>query len=534
MDLYNLRLPLLIFTAIVCCSCNTLVPPNVSGVKGKYVTFPLTIPPSVQVSGLSWFKGSSSSNNNTIFKWASQKETIIQPPYAGRIVYNQTSYELQLGPLTSADSGTYSVAVVDTNINVELGQTTLEVLDPVAEVTITSSLNEAVEFNSTVILTCSAKGSFLTYKWLNGSTPVVADGKHLMVNASQLFVAGVFRKDLQGPIYCTVQNQLESSTSPAFSMNVSYGPENLAMMKVPDAAFLKKDSNLTLSCSAVSSPAAELKWFFNGAELPQKGTTLALTSLEEKHSGNYSCVAFNSKTMRYAALQAATVLIIEPISGTNITAPTSLLIAGNTTVNLTCKASKGKADSVTWLKDDKPLMDTNRIVYTSDKTTLTIITVQKEDAGNYKCQLTNKMNSDSSIYTMAVNYGPEKASITGPSKVEVEDTVELKCIAPSFPPSTYTWKFNDTLLEITTAEYKIEKPVYSNSGIYTCEARNSVTGLTQKATHNLKVKGVGELNDQLSDGAIAGIVIAVLLLVAIIIAVIIHKRRKTEDIASPY
>ncbi|XP_072530755.1 cell adhesion molecule CEACAM5 isoform X2 [Salminus brasiliensis] len=467
-----------------------------------------------------------------MFTYGDQKET-IEPAYTDRIVFNRTTYELRLGPLTSADSGVYSVAILNKNFLLTPGQTTLEVLEPVANVQIISSLSEAVEFNSTVILTCSAKGSFLSYKWLNGSTPLVADGKHLMMNGSQLIIAEVLRTDLRGPIYCTAENKLESSTSAAFNQSISYGPESV-VMTVPDTTFLKKGSNLTLSCSAVSSPAAELKWFFNGAELPQKVATLALTDLQEKQSGNYSCVAYNSKTKRYAASQVFALSIIEPISGTIITGPTSLLIAGNSTANLTCKAGTGKADSVTWLKDGSPLAASDRIAYNSDKTTVTIVTVQKGDTGEYKCQLTNKVNSDFNSYAMKIAYGPEKASIKGPNKVEVDDVLKLTCEAASFPPATYIWKLNDTVLETITAEYTIEKPDYKNSGIYTCEARNSITGLYQTAKHNLLVKGTGELNDQLSDGAIAGIVIAVLLLVAIIIGVIIHKRRKTEDITSPY
>ncbi|KAL7826450.1 hypothetical protein AOLI_G00316590 [Acnodon oligacanthus] len=86
---------------------------------------------------------------------------------------------------------------------------------------IISSLLEAVEFSSTVILTCSAKGSFLSYKWLNGSNPVVVDGKHLALNGSQLIITEVLRTDLRGSVYCIAENQLESVKSTAFNMSVS-------------------------------------------------------------------------------------------------------------------------------------------------------------------------------------------------------------------------------------------------------------------------------------------------------------------------
>ncbi|KAL7883089.1 hypothetical protein SRHO_G00007470 [Serrasalmus rhombeus] len=532
MDLCSLRAPLLVLAAIICCSYSLMVPLKISGVKGKYAIFPLKIPAAFQPSAVKITFMNSAGESTTVYNRVGEKVTTSSN---GRAVYNQTTYEFQLGPLTPGDAGQYSFILVDAEYNMYEGQTTLEVLEPVADVVIVSSLPEAVEFNSTVVLTCSAKGSFLSYKWLNGSTtPVVVDGKHLVLNGSQLIITEVLRTDLRGSIYCVAENQLESVKSTAFNMSVSYGPESITMKKVPDEIDLKKGSNLTLSCSAVSSPAAELKWLFNGAELPDKTATLAYTNLQENQSGNYSCVAYNSKTKRYAASQVVTVSIIEAISGTNVTGPISLLIAGNSTANLTCKSSMGKADSVTWFKDDKPLAASDRIIISTDKKTISIPIVQKEDAGQYKCMLSNKLSTDSSIYNMQIYYGPEKVSIEGPKKAEVVDTVVMTCKVTSIPPATYIWKFNGSLLEITTAEFKIEKPSFENSGIYTCEARNHITGLSQTATHNLLVKGEGELNDQLSSGAIAAIVIAVLVIVAIIIGVIIRKRRKPGDIASPY
>lgn len=55
-----------------------------------------------------------------------------------------------------------------------------------SDVTIKSDLPEAIEFNSTVVLTCSAKGSFLKFSWLNGTAPIVADGKRLTLKDVRL------------------------------------------------------------------------------------------------------------------------------------------------------------------------------------------------------------------------------------------------------------------------------------------------------------------------------------------------------------
>lgn len=90
-----------------------------------------------------------------------------------------------------------------------------------ADVTIISNLPEAVEFNSTVILNCSAKGSSLSYSWMNNSAPVVVDDKHIVQKGNQLIINEIFRTDLLGPISCTAENQLESSTSDTFNLTVN-------------------------------------------------------------------------------------------------------------------------------------------------------------------------------------------------------------------------------------------------------------------------------------------------------------------------
>lgn len=59
---------------------------------------------------------------------------------------------------------------------------------PVSDVTITSDVPEAVEHNSTVVLTCKAKGSFLKFTWLKGTTPIVPDGKHFTEKSVSLHV----------------------------------------------------------------------------------------------------------------------------------------------------------------------------------------------------------------------------------------------------------------------------------------------------------------------------------------------------------
>ncbi|XP_046700165.1 carcinoembryonic antigen-related cell adhesion molecule 20 [Silurus meridionalis] len=298
---------------------------------------------------------------------------------------------------------------------------------------------------------------------------------------------------------------------------------------------MKKGSNLTMSCTAQSSPAAEFIWVFNGNILPQKTATIVLSNLGEEQSGNYSCLAYNSKTQRYVTSEVTKFSVLEAISGTSIIAPTSPLIAGNSTVNLTCTSSMGKADSVQWKKDGNPLENSNRITFSPDGKTVSILTVQKEDSGEYSCQLKNKISSDGNNYKLTINYGPDNMAIKGDKQALVGQPVRMDCSFASFPAPTFVWKFNDTVL-IGEEKECLTIPNFENfnSGIYTCEAFNLITGLKRTATHNLQVKEAAQEQNGLSSGAIAGITIAVLIAVAVIIGVCIKKRRKVSEIPSPY
>ncbi|KAM6899965.1 uncharacterized protein FYW49_018075 [Xenentodon cancila] len=96
--------------------------------------------------------------------------------------------------------------------------------EPVSDVVIKSDKSEAIEHETTVVLVCSAKGSFLKFTWTNGTKPIVADGDRLTQTddglSSTLTIRNVLRSDLVGPIYCTAENTLEKGTSAPFNLTV--------------------------------------------------------------------------------------------------------------------------------------------------------------------------------------------------------------------------------------------------------------------------------------------------------------------------
>ncbi|XP_055359252.1 carcinoembryonic antigen-related cell adhesion molecule 1-like isoform X2 [Betta splendens] len=192
-----------------------------------------------------------------------------------------------------------------TNIIIILG------IISVSNITVTVSSTDLVEFNSSVSLSCSSSGSSLSFLWLNGSSVVTAtDRVQLTDGGRNLTIVSVSRYD-QGPFRCRVSSGVINGISEPVNLSISYGPESISLKTSPTKDFYVTGSNVDLSCSAVSSPAAQFTWFLNRTQLNDTGPELRLTNIQTCQSGNYSCQAFNTKTLRYQTSQPSALNVLD-------------------------------------------------------------------------------------------------------------------------------------------------------------------------------------------------------------------------------
>ncbi|XP_076135970.1 cell adhesion molecule CEACAM6-like [Alosa pseudoharengus] len=262
---------------------------------------------------------------------------------------------------------------------------------------------------------------------------------------------------------------------------------------------------------------------FNGAEeVPTDGyigrvsvsnTTgsLELRQLTDNDTGIYT-VSIQSGSNTWEGEKSLT-HVFERITTSPITSTGGTLIAGSSSVNLTCDA-QGTFITREWTKDGTPLSPSNRITFYEDNRTLSISPVEKEDSGQYTCTVSNPVSSVSENHNLVVNYGPVSVQISPVPEVTTGDRVSLDCSADSVPTASFAWMFNKTEVG-DKSQLVIEKVDQIHAGIYTCTAWNSVTGHNASAEHMLRV--IDETpSSGLSDGAIAGIAIGTIAGVALV------------------
>ncbi|XP_054620626.1 carcinoembryonic antigen-related cell adhesion molecule 6 [Dunckerocampus dactyliophorus] len=522
-----------------CCAARDILPPGpVDAIVGKNVTLG-TLLDRPTYSFIIWnFSNGREQVNVATLGPAGIK---VNEAYQGRVDVDRQNGSLRLSALTTADSGDFIVNILNAEGQTETGDIHLRVLEPVSSVAISSNLPEAVEHNSTVVLTCSAKGSFLKFSWLNKTTAITADGKRLVLKdsdtSSELTINGVLRTDLVGPIYCMAANKLETEKSAPFNLTVHYGPDDVTLLPADVPQFIRAGSDFNLTCATRSSPPATFTWYRNQTMM-EFGRAVMPLEIVQKHPqwermSAYTCRASNAKTQRQVASRAVSFAVMEPLSGVKVSGPSAVLMAGNGSANLSCRVTEGAVTSGTWQKDGKPLVAGGRVTLAADGSSVSIAPLQKEDNGEYECRLANAVSVQRASYKMVVNFGPEAVTVSGKNAVEVRDAVTLTCLAASIPAASFTWKFNGTLTNVKAAAYVIGEAMYKNTGAYMCQAHNAVTGKTATYTHNLSVKEEGTLDEGLSDGAIAGIVIGILAALGVAIAVIMYCRQKVP-VESPY
>ncbi|KAF5909868.1 GATA zinc finger domain-containing protein 14-like, partial [Clarias magur] len=261
-------------------------------------------------------------------------------------------------------------------------------------------------------------------------------------------------------------------------------------------------------------------------------TQLTISSSQLNDAGNYTVTVTPSATTGLSTnSRSVTLSVYVAVSGVSLFIPSVAIEGGNT--SLTCSWTAGSGTSVTWGKGSSNLPSDPR--FTINAGSLNINPVNRNDAGQYSCTVSNPVSSQTATASLTVYYGPDTPQVTksssncvGGGDATIGQTVQLTCTAVSLPPALLSWQLNGVPLTASQANSgTLNLQIFSTnqSGQYTCLARNSITTQTSQQQTSLSIVGTC-----LSAGAVAGIVVACFVaLVLIVVAIILILRQRRVD-----
>ncbi|XP_062334499.1 muscle, skeletal receptor tyrosine-protein kinase [Osmerus eperlanus] len=262
------------------------------------------------------------------------------------------------------------------------------------------------------------------------------------------------------------------------------------------------DHNATFICEVQSRPAADITWTRNNHPIPyydsryvtrEQGQILVIPHVRDSDSGEYCCLATNGvgePAMSCGALQ----LKMKPQIKRH---PNNVTLMLDSKAVLPCVTLGNPKPDISWIKDDGLIKVSDRITIL-DYGALKIHTIQRQDAGQYRCVAKNSFGiAFSKPVTIAVQAPARILRVPKEQRVPFGSEVSLECDATGNPIPTITWLENSNTIsegsveETLTGEVvqSVLRVTVTKPALYTCLAsnRHSAGANTVKATARVTV-----------------------------------------------
>ncbi|KAK0139786.1 Carcinoembryonic antigen-related cell adhesion molecule 5 [Merluccius polli] len=447
-------------------------------------TLVLAVSPTAKINSGSWSTGAA-----VIVTWVGPQQSVF-PNHIGRASVDSTTGALTLRSVTLADTGVYTVQGTDPVLT---ASATITALEGISNVNLTTNVTIFVEFRDSVVLACLANGPSPAFLWMNGSSVVTA-GNRVQIGAggSTLTILNVTRYD-RGPFTCNVSNAVSTEISQSPNLTIYYGPDHMELRgNGQNISDFLLGSNLNISCSAKSHPTAQFQWAFQGDVLNTTGPDMMLYSISEKHSGLYSCLAYNNVTQMYSNITKH--INIDHICGeTIIASQTQLPVGSNVTLRLSnqTKINFGtwnfKGGNIVLIAGDAQIIYPawkDRVTFNRTTSALSISSLQVADSGIYSLSAGQPNFKADVKLLVQVPVTMAKVNANGVQPI-LNKNFNLTCDTVGFVETIY-WIKNGSALQ-TTSQIMLDKhnttvtfsPVLlSDNGYYECKASNLVSSLT--------------------------------------------------------
>ncbi|XP_049697575.2 hemicentin-1 [Helicoverpa armigera] len=323
-------------------------------------------------------------------------------------------------------------------------------------------------------------------KWVfNSKTLVFEDKDYLKLINAQPHNAGTYK--------CIVSN-VHGTVIKEFSLNV-LEPPFISEFDILDVQ-LKEGVNATLECNARGTPAPKLSWTYNNTNWHEHNSSLSSSNITRQSEGIYRCDATNKAGATHIVYRVTIVAapyvddIIAFSNGEGISVEGKLEIVQGSRIRIACKATGSPTPDIQWIKQGQVVGENS---YDIDYADLVLNNVQVRQAGVYTCVANNEGGTNERTVKIEVLEPPKifqtlfQNDNTSSNEVHLEvlsgQSFYLHCHPYGNPlPEVYWFKddvplklFDDAMVTTDFGEViVVKKAVESQSGNYTCVARNKV------------------------------------------------------------
>ncbi|XP_059503813.1 hemicentin-1 isoform X2 [Stegostoma tigrinum] len=366
--------------------------------------------------------------------------------------------------------------------------------------TIYSDLNGNQEvttiLDNSVNIECMASGSPPPQlNWLKNGLPLPISSQIRLLSAGKVLRIAQTQVSDAGTYTCVASNR--AGVDNKHYNLIVYVPPRLDDAGGTEELTVIKGNSASLTCITDGTPTPTLAWLKEALPLKlgphmtvqNQGMSLQISMADVKDTGKYTCVAANEagEVNKHFSLK-----VLDPphINGSNFTEEASVVV--NNPLELHCVASGVPTPKLTWIKDGRPLPQTDAIHVLRGGEVLRILNAQVQDTGRYTCLASSIAGDDDREYLVRVHVPPNIAGQSGPQVLAVlqNGQVILECKSDAVPPPTLTWLKDGNPLQATprlrilsSGRYlQINNAELADTAQYTCVASNVAGKMTREFT----------------------------------------------------
>ncbi|XP_025019182.1 hemicentin-1 [Python bivittatus] len=350
-----------------------------------------------------------------------------------------------------------------------------------------------VLLDTSINIECQAVGTpSAQINWLKNGLPLSTSSHIRLLSGGQ--VLRIVKAQLADVgMYTCVASNRAGVDNKLYSLQV-YVPPSINNSGETEEVTVVKGNPVSLVCLANGTPIPTISWLKDGQTLstsfhvtlenPKMGIHILKSEIND--TGRYTCIASNEAG---EVNQHFTLKVLEPPHINKSDNPEEITTVINNPLELFCISDGIPIPKLTWMKDGRPLPQSDNFRILRGGEVFRISSAQVEDTGRYTCLASSPAGDDDKEYLVRVHVPPNIAGTSSSQNLSVLQNrqIILECKSDAVPPPALTWLRDGEILEATprvrilsSGRYlQINNADLKDAANYTCVASN-VAGRTAR------------------------------------------------------